>query len=90
MTVSIPFDPDRFRSAAAHHFARTNDAPRLIRKVVAELDLTTDDRVMDLGCGPGLLALAFAPFAKEVIALDPSVDMLAAGHAPAVSTPSTS
>jgi SAM-dependent methyltransferase len=33
--------------------------------------------VLDLGCGPGLLALAFAPFAAEVVAMDPEPEMLA-------------
>ncbi len=83
MTATIPFDPDRFRSAAPHYFARTNYSPRLIRKLVAELALTREDRVMDLGCGPGLLAIALAPFVGEVVAVDPSADMLAAGRAAA-------
>ena len=80
MTAIIPFDPDRFRSAAPHYFARADYSPRLVRKVVADLALTRDDRVMDLGCGPGLLAIAFAPFVKEVIAIDPNAAMLAAGR----------
>ena len=80
MDTPIPFDPDRFRSAAPHYFARTNYSPRLVGKVVAELALTRDDRVMDLGCGPGLLAIAFAPFVKEVVAIDPDAEMLAAGR----------
>ena len=83
MATPIPFDPDRFRSAARHYFARTNYAPRLVRAVVAELGLTSDDRVMDLGCGPGLLAIALAPFVGEVIAVDPAAEMLAAGRAAA-------
>jgi SAM-dependent methyltransferase len=76
----LPFDPERFRSAAPHYFARTNYSPRLIRKVVAELALTRDDRVMDLGCGPGFLAIALAPFVREVVAIDPNAAMLAAGR----------
>ena len=44
-------------------------------------------RVLDLGCGPGQLAMAFAPFAAEVLAVDPEPEMLrvaraAAGNAP--------
>lgn len=80
MTTPIPFDPDRFRSAARHYFARASYSPRLIRKVVAELRLAANDRVMDLGCGPGLLAVAFAPFVGEVVAVDPAEEMLAAGR----------
>ena len=33
-------------------------------------------RVLDLGCGPGQLALAFAPFAADVLAVDPEPEML--------------
>ena len=33
-------------------------------------------RVLDLGCGPGVLAGAFAPLAGEVIAMDPEPEML--------------
>ncbi len=80
MAAPIPFDPDRFRSAARHYFARTSYSPRLVQKVVAELGLTRADRVMDLGCGPGLLAIAFAPFVGEVVAIDPNAEMLAAGR----------
>src|SRR5208337_28843 len=37
---------------------------------------------MDLGCGPGQLAILFAPFVRSVLAIDPSADMLAvARHA---------
>ena len=48
--------------------------------MVAELALTTNDRIMDLGCGPGLLAVALAPFVKEVVAIDPAAEMLAVGR----------
>jgi SAM-dependent methyltransferase len=87
MITTIPFDPDRFRSSARHYFARANYAPRLIRKVVAELALAASDRVMDLGCGPGPLAIAFAPFVGEVIAIDPAKEMLAAGREAAAELP---
>ncbi len=80
MTAVIPFDPDRFQSAARHYFARTTYAPRLVRKVVADLALDRDDRVLDLGCGPGLLAIALAPFVGEVVAVDPAAGMLEAGR----------
>jgi SAM-dependent methyltransferase len=40
-------------------------------------------RAVDLGCGPGKLALGLAPRFDEVIAIDPSAEMLAAGRAAA-------
>jgi SAM-dependent methyltransferase len=33
-------------------------------------------RVLDLGCGPGQLALAFAPLAGQVVGVDPEPEML--------------
>jgi len=77
----------RFRTAAAHYVAgRPPYSPRLIRRVVELCALTQEHRVMDLGCGPGLLTLAFAPFAREVVGVDPEPEMLrvaAARGAPA-------
>jgi SAM-dependent methyltransferase len=36
------------------------------------------DAVLDLGCGPGILARAFAPLAGSVVAMDPEPEMLRA------------
>jgi SAM-dependent methyltransferase len=78
----LPFQPDRFRTAAAHYLAgRPVYAPRLIARVAAQVGLSPAHRLLDLGCGPGQLAAAFAPMVREVIALDPSADMLAAARA---------
>ena len=55
------FQPRRFRSAAPHYLAgRPPYAPRLIRHVAHFTGLAPDARVLDLGCGPGMLAGAFA------------------------------
>src|SRR5262245_27312999 len=67
----------RFRSAASHYVAgRPVYAPRLIRHVAGLTGLTARDRVLDLGCGPGMLAGAFAPLAGQVVAMDPEPEML--------------
>ncbi len=68
----------RFRSAAAHYLAGRAPYPdALIARVVQVLALRASDRLLDLGCGPAQLAVAFAPFAGEVLALDPEPRMLA-------------
>jgi SAM-dependent methyltransferase len=73
----VPFDPRRFHTAAAHYLAgRPAYAPRLIRRVVELCGLRTADRLLDLGCGPGQLAIGFAPFVGEVIGIDPEPEML--------------
>jgi 2-polyprenyl-3-methyl-5-hydroxy-6-metoxy-1,4-benzoquinol methylase len=73
-----PFDSERYRSAAAHYEkGRAPYAPALIRRVAEVTGLGSEHRVLDLGCGPGPLARSFAPLVREVIAIDPSSEMLA-------------
>jgi 2-polyprenyl-3-methyl-5-hydroxy-6-metoxy-1,4-benzoquinol methylase len=73
----VEFQPHRFRTAARHYLAgRTPYAPRLIELVAALVGLGAEDRVLDLGCGPGMLAGAFAPLVREVVAVDPEPEML--------------
>lgn len=77
MAVSVEFQPHRFRTAARHYLAgRPGYAPRLIELVTRLVGLGPDHRVLDLGCGPGMLAGAFAPLAGEVLAVDPEPEML--------------
>jgi ubiquinone/menaquinone biosynthesis C-methylase UbiE len=81
-SIPTPFDPDRYRSAAAHYEqGRASYAPALIRRVAEVTGLGSAHRVLDLGCGPGPLARSFAPLVREVIAIDPSPEMLAAARA---------
>jgi Methylase involved in ubiquinone/menaquinone biosynthesis len=42
--------------------------------------------VLDLGCGPGPLARRFASLAREVMAIDPTPEMLTAARALAAGT----
>ena len=77
MADATVFQPHRFRTAARHYLAgRPPYAPRLIRLVAELLGLRGKDRLLDLGCGPGLLAGAFAPLVGEVVAIDPEPEML--------------
>ena len=77
-----PFDPERYRSAAAHYEqGRVPYAAALIRRVAEVTGLSSRHRVLDLGCGPAPLARRFAPLAREVIAIDPSPEMLTAARA---------
>jgi SAM-dependent methyltransferase len=77
MNAPIPFEKHRFRSAAEHYRkGRPAYAPTLFERVAARVGLTRTDAVLDLGCGPGQLALGFAPFAGLVTAIDPEPEML--------------
>ena len=74
------YEPSRrYRSAAAYYLAGGPAyAALLIRRVASLVGLRRTDRVLDLGCGPGLLARAFAPLADAVVAMDPEPEMLRA------------
>ena len=77
MVTPIPFEPNRFESAAPHYLAgRPAYAPRLIERLAEVCALRDTDRVLDLGCGPGQLAVAFAPLVGDVVAMDPEPEML--------------
>jgi SAM-dependent methyltransferase len=68
---------DRFRSTAAHYLrGRPPYADRLIQRVAQLVGLQRTHDVLDLGCGPGQLARAFAPLSRTVVALDPQPEML--------------
>jgi SAM-dependent methyltransferase len=72
----------RFRSTVPHYVAgRPNYAPSLIWIVKEHLHLTDRHRLLDLGCGPGWLGIAFAPFVGSVLAVDPEPTMLEAARA---------
>ncbi len=77
MPEEVFLEPRRFKAAAEHYLAgRPAYAQELISRIVRDLRLGAEDAVMDLGCGPGQLAMHFAPFVRSVLAVDPSTEML--------------
>jgi SAM-dependent methyltransferase len=78
MPTDSALEPNRFRTASRSYLeGRPPYSAALIQRVAQVCGLGLAARVLDLGCGPGQLARAFAPFVAEVIAIDPSRDMLA-------------
>ncbi|MBV9550115.1 MAG: methyltransferase domain-containing protein, partial [Alphaproteobacteria bacterium] len=74
----------RFQDTVADYQAyRLDYPPRLIARLAALLDLKAGDAMLDLGCGPGNLALAFARRGLAVTAMDPEPAMLDAARAAA-------
>ena len=61
----------------APSFARRNLNSAYVVQFLDHLKLEPDDRVLDVGCGPGTLALPLARKAQAVTALDYSAAMLA-------------
>ena len=80
--MPVPFDPHRFRTNAAYYVSgRLSYPDTLIERVAVRIGLARQDRVLDLGCGPGFLAAAFAGRAGEIVAVDPEAEMLAVAAA---------
>lgn len=73
----MSYDPTLYRGCARHY---TRGRPPYSRSLAptlrAELRLDGRGRLLDVGCGPGRLALELAPLFEEAIGLDPDPDML--------------
>jgi predicted RNA methylase len=83
--MSAPFEPRRFRSTVPFYGHRAPYPQSLISFVAECCCLKRGDPVLDLGCGPGMLATAFARLGCTATAMDPEPAMLAfaAEHAAA-------
>jgi len=76
-----PFDPHRFKSTADYYLQGRLPYPsKLVQRIAEHVGIGPDDRVLDLGCGPGFLAVAFRPLTGEVVGIDPEPEMLAAAE----------
>jgi SAM-dependent methyltransferase len=70
MSRIAPFRPERFASASNYYVAaRPRYAFALIERLVREAGLGRSSRVLDLGCGPGTLAIPLARYAGTVIGI---------------------
>ena len=76
----MPYDPTLYQGSAAYYATgRPPYSHELVPTLSALAGLTDLDRLLDVGCGPGVLAIAFAHRVAEAIGLDPDADMLAEG-----------
>ena len=74
------YDPRRFQTNVPFYARyRLGYPERLIAWVIAHTGARRGDPVMDLGCGPGLLAIPFARQGMAVTGVDPEPTMLDAG-----------
>ncbi|MEJ0025134.1 MAG: class I SAM-dependent methyltransferase [Rhizomicrobium sp.] len=73
------FNPRRFRTTVPFYARYRLAYPEaLIVRVAEFVGLKPGDAVMDLGCGPGLLAVPLAKLGFAVMAVDPEPDMVEA------------
>jgi SAM-dependent methyltransferase len=79
------YDPTIYAGAAAHYrYGRPPYSPQLEAVLAEELGLDGSGRLLDGGCGPGILTVRLAHLFDEVVGLDPDPDMLAEGRRVAV------
>ena len=68
----------RFETAAPTYAARREPYPPAFFDAAARaLGLTGGEALIDLGTGPGLLALGFAPYVERIFGVDPEPAMIA-------------
>jgi ubiquinone/menaquinone biosynthesis C-methylase UbiE len=78
------YNPRRFRTTVPFYLRYRLGYPEsLIARVIDLVGLKPGDPIMDLGCGPGLLAIPFARAGMCVTAVDPEPAMLEAAAAAA-------
>jgi SAM-dependent methyltransferase len=71
----------RFASTVAlYEELRPPYPPEFFRTVAERLKLSKQHALIDLGTGPGLLALGFAPYVGRIVGVDPEPGMLAAAR----------
>jgi|SRR5579871_5149883 len=71
----------RFASTVAlYEKFRPPYAPEFFREAATRLKLTKQHSLIDLGTGPALLALGFAPYVGRITGVDPEGAMLAAAR----------
>jgi SAM-dependent methyltransferase len=77
----MPYDPTIYKGAAAHYRrGRPPYSPQLEAVLAGALGLDGTGRLLDGGCGPGILTVRFAHLFDEAVGLDPDPDMLAEGR----------
>ncbi len=74
----------RFASTVAYYeSARAPYGAAFFAAVARRLAFERGTRLLDVGAGPGLLAIGFAPFCGEVVAVDPEPAMIEAARSAA-------
>ena len=77
----MAYDPTIYEGAAEHYRqGRPPYSPQLESVLEGELRLDGSGRLLDVGCGPGVLTVRLAPLFEESVGLDPDAAMLVEGQ----------
>jgi len=71
----------RFDSTAPYYARYREPYPAtFFLEMARRLELAGSERLIDIGCGPGSLAIGFAPFVRSCVGVDVETEMLAAAR----------
>ena len=77
----MPYDPTIYRGSARYYApGRPPYSRELVSTLTDEVGLDGTGRLLDVGCGPGILTVELAPSFEDAIGLDPDADMLDEGE----------
>lgn len=81
MGAAPQFAPDAFAGTARAYVRYRPPYPAaMLDDLRARAGVTGSGLLLDLGCGPGRVALPLAPHFRDVLAVDPEPEMIAAGR----------
>ncbi len=79
-TGAVPYDPTIYLGSAAHYRrGRPAYSPGLEAVLTQQASLGGNGRLLDAGCGPGVLTVRLAHLFTQAVGLDPDPGMLAEG-----------
>jgi ubiquinone/menaquinone biosynthesis C-methylase UbiE len=77
----VPYDPTIYLGCAVHYrYGRPPYSPDLEAVLTRETGLDGNGRLLDVGCGPGVLTVRLAHLFEQAVGLDPDSGMLAEGR----------
>jgi SAM-dependent methyltransferase len=77
----VPYDPTIFLGSAVHYrYGRPAYSPELEAVLTREAGLDGNGRLLDVGCGPGVLTVRLAHLFEHAVGLDPDAGMIAEGR----------
>ena len=77
----MPYDPTIYLGSAAHYrCGRPAYSPEFEAVLTQETGLDGTGRLLDVGCGPGVLTVRLAHLFEQTVGLDPDAGMLVEGR----------